>query len=276
MSPIHHATPCATPWPRARCSPRPRPRRWAFGSGPATTALITPASRRRLPSHASDRRRSWSVTPGVRPAVTLAYSARHDVGGGRAANPRPRPRPNSAARRHPLGDPTARWAARSWAAPASAPPDGDDGAPGWGRLRPASGGVDHRPYSRPPWLSTTGIVRGREGGATPGGGGGCGGGGRAGGGGVAMLRCGDPLRPRRGAAILAEGARELHRKRRTTNKRQSKVDEGWLSTRGSQFRAPTNPPKKDTSAVGIGGRGWQDSIWRGKEGPGTRLTWVGR
>jgi hypothetical protein len=41
----------------------------------------------------------------------------------------PAPVPNSAARRRPLGDPTARWAARSQAAPASVPPDGDDGAP---------------------------------------------------------------------------------------------------------------------------------------------------
>jgi hypothetical protein len=51
-----------------------------------------------------------------------------------------------------------------------------------------------------------------------------------------------PSRPRRGAAILAEGPRELHRKQRMTNKRQSKVDEGWLLTRESQFCAPTNPP----------------------------------
>ncbi len=85
-----------SPAPRhglARFPPRPLPRRWAFGGGPATTALITPARRWRLPSHASDRRRSWSVTPGVRPAGMLAYSARHDGGGGRAANPRPQPCP---------------------------------------------------------------------------------------------------------------------------------------------------------------------------------------
>jgi hypothetical protein len=30
------------------------------------------------------------------------------------------------------------------------------------------------------------------------------------------------------------------------NKQQSKVDKGWLSTRGSQLCAPTTPPKKDT------------------------------
>jgi hypothetical protein len=65
-----------------------------------------------------------------------------------------------------------------------------------------------------------------------------------------------PPRPRRVAAILAEGARELHRKRRTTNNRKSKVDEGWLSTRGSQFRAPTNPPpKRHDLPLGWGGGG---------------------
>ncbi len=48
-----------------------------------------------------------------------------------------------------------------------------------------------------------------------GGGGGCGGGGRAGGG--EASRCGNPLCPPRGAAILAEGARELHRKQQTLN-----------------------------------------------------------
>ena len=46
--------------------------------------------------------------------------------------------------------------------------------------------------------------------------------------------------------FLRGGVRELHRKRRTTNKRQSKVDEGCLLTRGSQFRAPTTPLPKDT------------------------------
>ncbi len=134
-----------------------------------------------------------------------------------AAAPRtraPTPTPDSAARHRPFGDPTARWAARSRVAPASAPPDGDDGAPGWRRLRSASGGVDHRPCSRPPWLSMTGIVRGGgEGGATPGGGGGCRPGAAVvrGGGGVAMQ---PPPRPCRSVAILAEaeGARELHRR----------------------------------------------------------------
>jgi len=207
-----------------------------------------------LPSHASDRCRSWSVTPGVRLAVTLAYSARHDGGGSRALNPHPRPRPHapapapapdSAARRCPLGDPTARWTARFQAVPARVPPDWDDGAPGWGRLSPASGGVDHQPCIRPPWLSMNGTVwGGGEGGATSGGGEGCGGGGCPGGREASL--CSPPPCPCRGAAILAEGVRELHRKRRTTNKRQSKVDEGCLLTRGSQFRAPTTPLPKDT------------------------------
>ncbi len=43
---------------------------------------------------------------------------------------------------------------------AYAPPDGDHGAPRWGRLCPASGGVDHWLCSRPPWLGTTGTSRG--------------------------------------------------------------------------------------------------------------------
>ncbi len=46
--------------------------------------------------------------------------------------------------------------------------------------------------------------------------------------GVAVARggeasqCGPPPLPRRGAAVLAEGAREFHRKRWMTHKRQSK------------------------------------------------------
>jgi hypothetical protein len=77
----------------ARCFPRLRPGQWACSGGPAMTVFITPARRRQLPSHASDRRRSWSVTPGIRPAVTLAYSARNDGGGSRAAKPTSPPPP---------------------------------------------------------------------------------------------------------------------------------------------------------------------------------------
>jgi hypothetical protein len=96
----------------------------------------------------------------------------------------PAPAPGSAAWHCPLGDPTTRrWAASSRVVPACAPPDGDNGALGWGRLCPTSRGVDHWPCSRPLRLSMTGTARGGgEGGATPGGGGGGRGGSRAGGG----------------------------------------------------------------------------------------------
>jgi hypothetical protein len=81
----------------------------------------------------------------------------------------PAPVPNSASQCRPLGNPNARWVARSRVAPASAPSDGDNGAPRWRRLCPASGCVDHWPCSRLPWLSTTGTTRGGgEGGAMPG------------------------------------------------------------------------------------------------------------
>ncbi len=121
----------------ARCSPRPRPRRWACGGGPARTALITPARHRRLPSHASDRRRSWSLSLGVRPAVTLAYSARHDGGGGRAAKPAtPPPPPTPLPGAAPLADPPHVGpqgpGRRRRARPRTgtmAPPDGEDFAP---------------------------------------------------------------------------------------------------------------------------------------------------
>ncbi len=132
----------------------------------------------------------------------------------------PAPAPASAAWRRPLGDPAARWAARSRAAPASAPPDGDDGAPGWGRLRPASSSVDHWPCSRPPWLSMTGIVwGGGEGGATPGGGS------RAGGG-----RCSDAATP----CILVAVRRFLRRGHRSYigNNRQQTNDNQKLTKGG--------------------------------------------
>jgi hypothetical protein len=93
----------------------------------------------------------------------------------------PAPAINSAAQRHPLANPTARWATRSWAALASAPPDRDNSAPLQGRLCPAFGSVDHRPCSRLLWLITTKAARGGEqGGATLRGGGGGGGSGCAG------------------------------------------------------------------------------------------------
>jgi hypothetical protein len=95
--------------------------------------------------------------------------------------PAPAPTPDYAAGSRPSGNLTAQWAARSRAAPVSTPPDRDDGAPRWGSLCSASSGVDHRPCSRLPWLSTTGIAwGGGVGGDTLGGGGGRKGGGRAG------------------------------------------------------------------------------------------------
>jgi hypothetical protein len=132
--PIIHPT-MRPPAPRhglARCSPRPRPRRWAFGGGPATTALITPARHLPLPSHASDRRRSWSVTPGVLPAVTLAYSARHDGGGDCAANPRPRPRPRLSCPAPPPWRPHCTVGRQ-------VPGGAGERAPGRGRRRPRMG-----------------------------------------------------------------------------------------------------------------------------------------
>jgi hypothetical protein len=47
--------------------------------------------------------------------------------------------------------------------------------------------------------------------------------------------------------------REFHRKRRTKNKQQSKVDEGWHLTRGYQCPAPTTPPKRHNLLLGLGG-----------------------
>jgi hypothetical protein len=131
--------------------------------------------------------------PRLRPAQVLVRDPRRPAGGDagvfRPAQWRrpcretraPAPVPNSAARRYPPGDPTARWATRFQAAPASAPPNGDDGAPVRGRLCPASSGVDHRPRSRPMLLITTGIAQGGgEGGAMLGGDEGGKGGGRPG------------------------------------------------------------------------------------------------
>ncbi len=95
-------------------------------------------------------------------------------------------------------------------------------------------------------------------------------------GGGEASRCAPPPRPRRGAATLAEGVRELHRKRRTTNKQQSKVDEGWLSTRGSQFRAPTNTPQKDTICRCDWGEGVAgfDLSQKGRAGDAIIMRWT--
>ncbi len=141
--------------------------------------------RRMSPYHAPEA--PAVAKPCLRPAQVVVRDSWHLAGGDAGVfhlerwqqRPRrdicaPAPAPGSAARRCPLGDPTAQqWAASSRVVPACAPPDGDNGAPGQGRLCPASGGVDHQPCSRPPRLSMTGTVRGGgEGGAMPGGGGG--------------------------------------------------------------------------------------------------------
>ncbi len=86
----HPPAPCCG---LASCSPRPRPQQWACGGGLATTALITPMRHWCLPSQASYRCRSWSVTPGVRPAVTLVYSSQNNGGSGHATKPMPLPPP---------------------------------------------------------------------------------------------------------------------------------------------------------------------------------------
>ncbi len=64
-----------------------------------------------------------------------------------------------------------------------------------------------------------------------------------GGGGIVMH---PPPHPHCRAAILAEGAQELPLKQWTTNKGQSKVDEGWLLTRGLNFMPLPTHPKKYT------------------------------
>jgi hypothetical protein len=114
----------------ARCPTRPRLRHWASGGGLARAALITPSRRRWLPSHASDRRMSWSMIPGVRLVVKLAYSAWQDCGGGLAAKPPPPP-----------------LTLLPGAAPLATPPHGGlpvperrrQLAPGWGRRHPRTG-----------------------------------------------------------------------------------------------------------------------------------------
>ncbi len=118
--------------PSCQTPPQPRPRQWAFGGGPATTALITPARHQHLPSHASDRCRSWSATPGIWPAVTLAFSARHNGGGSRAGNPHPRSRPRLCCPALPPWRPH-RTVGRQVLGNAG------EHAPGWERRRPRMG-----------------------------------------------------------------------------------------------------------------------------------------
>jgi hypothetical protein len=188
--------------------------RWQAGNN---SPAIMPARRWRLSSHATNRRRSWCVTAGVRPAVMRVYSARHDGGGVHATKPVPPTppmplTPPPGTWHHPSGDPTAHWAARL---PASVPPDGTT-APRI-QWRQSSTGRPCRAvrlYSRPPQRSTTGRAWGGGGGGAGRrrhcGGGGGGGGGCARRGGVAMLP--PPLRPCCNAVILLEGALEFHQK----------------------------------------------------------------
>jgi hypothetical protein len=78
----------------------------------------------------------------LRPAQVLVRDSRHPSGGDTGKfcpaqwrrQPRcktrvPAPTPDSAAQHHPLGDPTARWTARSRVAPACMPLDGDNSTP---------------------------------------------------------------------------------------------------------------------------------------------------
>jgi hypothetical protein len=97
-------------------------RQWAGNNSLA----IAPVRHRRLPSHASDRRRSWSMAPGVQLVVTRAYSAWHNGSGGGAAHPTPAPAPA----------PTPGSVTRC---PHPRQPRRAVGQ------RPASGGIDHQP-----------------------------------------------------------------------------------------------------------------------------------
>ncbi len=231
-----------------------------------------PARRRRFPSHASDRHRPWSVSSGVRPAVTLAYSAIHDDGGcaAKPAPPPPPPPPTPLPGAAPLvtpphGGPPGPGRRRR-ACPrtgTTAPPDGEDFAPhpaaliighvvdrcGSVRQEQRGGEEEEEPRRVAGEAAGAAVVRG--------------------GGGVAMRpspasssRCGDSC----------GGARELHRKRWTMNKRQSKLTKDGVLRGGLNF-VPLPPPQKKTqSAIGIGGRGWWHSIWRRKEGLGMQLS----
>ncbi len=95
-------------------------------------------------------------------------------------------------------------------------------------------------------------------------------------GGGEASRCSSPPRPCCCAVILAEGARELHWKRRTSNKLQSKIDKGWLSTKGSQFRAPTNTPQQDTTCRWDWGEGVAgfDLLQKGRAGDAIIMRWT--
>jgi hypothetical protein len=234
--------------------------------------------RRRLPSHATDRRRSWSVTAGVRPAVMQAYPSRHDGGGVRARKPVPPPPPPP-----PTPPP-------GTTPPATPPRVGPPGPGRRRRVRHRTGTTAPRiqrrqsstgrpcrpvrPYSRLPRCSTTGRARG-------GGGGGAGRRRRCGGGGArgrgwgrqsrkkgeglrccpppaSLSRCGDSLGGGTGVSSKMTDDKRMANKRRLT--------------RGFQCHASTNSPQKTQTAIGMGERRWQDSFWQEKVGPGIRLS----
>jgi hypothetical protein len=61
-----------------------------------------------------------------------------------------------------------------------------------------------------------------------------------------------------------------------TNKQQSKVDKGWLSIRGSQCGAPTNPPQRDTICHWDWGEGVAgfDLAQKGRAGDAIIMRWM--
>jgi hypothetical protein len=213
--------------------------------------------------------------PCLRPAQVLVRDSRRPAGGDAGVfrparwwrQPRrktcaPAPAPNSSARRRPLGNPTACWAARSRVAPACAPPDGEDGAPGWGRIRSASGSVDNWPCSRPPRLSTTGTAWGEKK-EEPG---------QGAGEGAGASRCGPPCVLVAVRQFLRRGCGSFIRNEGQQTNSNQKLTKGGFRQGGLNFVPLPTPSKKTQSAVGIGGRGWKDLIWCRKEGLGMRLS----
>jgi hypothetical protein len=104
----------------------------------------------------------------------------------------------------------------------------------------------------------------------PGGGGGGKGGGRPGVG----RRC-DAVPPRvlvvvRRFLRRGQGSYIGNHGRQTSN--NQKLMKGGFQQGGFNFAPLPTPPKKTQSAVGIGGRGWQESIWCRKEGQGMQLS----
>jgi hypothetical protein len=219
---------------------------------------ITTMRHRWLPSHTSNQRRPWSMTPGVRPAVTWAYSDWHYGSGGHAAKPTTLPLflpptlpPDATPPATPLrgGPPGSRQRrqARPWTGK-TVP-----------RIRqhPSSTQQPCRaggPYSRP-GQSTTGTVQeGAGGGAAPpplwwgwGGGGGC-----AGGGGIAMpppplvslLRCNNS------GGLGAGVSLETTDDKQTTNKHRQRM----VFDKGVSTLCPYHPPpQRHNLPLGLGG-----------------------